>query len=247
MPASTWPSLASPSLAYLGNRFRIWETMHGCDFRQQLGLGSHRAGVSLQHVKPAIKLLSSGRGKPDPRLAGAPQSQPERPRASRPHCRDPIDGDRGRHASTNAGSSAPAGQGFARTRRRSVQLTGAGCLRRSVAISNDSCRRRAVLDMEPYERDLGSRLPPDCPYNARADPGGPAAHATLSRYAALRKAAATDRTETFATEFVLKLLKKRLFSSPEAFRLTLEKHRKSVGVGGERGDGAAEAADRGHR
>ena len=58
-----------------------------------------------------------------------------------------------------------------------------------------------------------------------------AAHATLSRYAALRKATATDRTETFATEFVLKLLKKRLFSSPEAFRLTLEKHRKSVGAG----------------
>jgi hypothetical protein len=58
-----------------------------------------------------------------------------------------------------------------------------------------------------------------------------AAHATLSRYAELRKAAATDRTETFATEFVLKLLKKRLFSSPEAFRLTLEKHRKSVGAG----------------
>ena len=58
-----------------------------------------------------------------------------------------------------------------------------------------------------------------------------ATHATLSRYAALRKAAATDRTETFATEFVLKLLKKRLFSSPEAFRLTLEKHRKSVGAG----------------
>jgi superfamily II DNA or RNA helicase len=58
-----------------------------------------------------------------------------------------------------------------------------------------------------------------------------AAHATLSRYAELRKATATDRTETFATEFVLKLLKKRLFSSPEAFRLTLEKHRKSVGAG----------------
>ncbi len=58
-----------------------------------------------------------------------------------------------------------------------------------------------------------------------------AAHAILSRYAELRKAAATERTETFATEFVLKLLKKRLFSSPEAFRLTLEKHRDSVGAG----------------
>jgi hypothetical protein len=29
-----------------------------------------------------------------------------------------------------------------------------------------------------------------------------AAHATLSRYAGLRKATAIDRTETFATEFV---------------------------------------------
>jgi hypothetical protein len=35
-----------------------------------------------------------------------------------------------------------------------------------------------------------------------------------------------------ATEFVLKLLKKRLFSSPAAFSSTLAKHRKSLGKGG---------------
>jgi hypothetical protein len=34
-----------------------------------------------------------------------------------------------------------------------------------------------------------------------------------------------------AAEFVLKLLKKRLFSSPAAFRITLEKHAATVGGG----------------
>jgi hypothetical protein len=28
-------------------------------------------------------------------------------------------------------------------------------------------RRRAALDMEPYEGDLASRLPPDCPYSLK--------------------------------------------------------------------------------
>ena len=40
-----------------------------------------------------------------------------------------------------------------------------------------------------------------------------------------------EDAEAFATEFVLKLLKKRLFSSPEAFRITLEKHADSVRSG----------------
>jgi len=55
-----------------------------------------------------------------------------------------------------------------------------------------------------------------------------AAHQALNRYARLRQRGRVDRTERFATEFVLKLLKKRLFSSPEAFRLTLEKHADSL-------------------
>ncbi len=58
------------------------------------------------------------------------------------------------------------------------------------------------------------------------------AHHTLSRYAELRAKSATTAGEQFATEFVLKLLKKRLFSSPAAFAITLEKHVRSVGEAG---------------
>jgi len=54
------------------------------------------------------------------------------------------------------------------------------------------------------------------------------AHQDLQRYTELRQAGARDPAEAYATEFVLKLLKKRLFSSPEAFRLTLEKHARTV-------------------
>jgi superfamily II DNA or RNA helicase len=57
------------------------------------------------------------------------------------------------------------------------------------------------------------------------------AHQNLQQYAELRlKNAATD-SERLAAEFVLKLLKKRLFSSPAAFGITLEKHIASVGGG----------------
>src|SRR5206468_2039273 len=45
----------------------------------------------------------------------------------------------------------------------------------------------------------------------------------------LRAKSAATAGEQFATEFVLKLLKKRLFSSPAAFATTLEKHVRSVG------------------
>lgn len=51
-----------------------------------------------------------------------------------------------------------------------------------------------------------------------------AAHADLQLYAELRRKGAEGESEELATEFVLKLLKKRLFSSPEAFRITLERH-----------------------
>lgn len=55
------------------------------------------------------------------------------------------------------------------------------------------------------------------------------AHGWLREYTHLRrKTAANDATELYATEFVLKLLKKRLFSSPEAFRTTLKQHQKSM-------------------
>jgi superfamily II DNA or RNA helicase len=54
------------------------------------------------------------------------------------------------------------------------------------------------------------------------------AHAALVRYTELRVANASDNAEVFATEFVLKLLKKRLFSSPAAFARTLAKHRETI-------------------
>lgn len=50
-------------------------------------------------------------------------------------------------------------------------------------------------------------------------------HAVLSAYTKSREKAIREKGESHATEFVLKLLKKRLFSSPAAFATTLEKHR----------------------
>ncbi|MCY3780045.1 MAG: DISARM system SNF2-like helicase DrmD [Chloroflexi bacterium] len=55
-----------------------------------------------------------------------------------------------------------------------------------------------------------------------------AVHRALTRYARLRTEAARDGTERYATEFVLKLLKKRLFSSPQAFLDTLDKHKRTI-------------------
>jgi len=54
-------------------------------------------------------------------------------------------------------------------------------------------------------------------------------HAWLKEYGRLRHEEADDTSdERFATEFVLKLLKKRLFSSPAAFAATLSKHEQTV-------------------
>jgi superfamily II DNA or RNA helicase len=58
------------------------------------------------------------------------------------------------------------------------------------------------------------------------------AHKALHEYTNLRLKNATSLGEAFAAEFVLKLLKKRMFSSPEAFATTLAKHELSIaGVG----------------
>ncbi|MEI7770121.1 MAG: DISARM system SNF2-like helicase DrmD, partial [Chloroflexales bacterium] len=54
------------------------------------------------------------------------------------------------------------------------------------------------------------------------------AHRDLHAYTRLRRAGAADNVERTATEFVLKLLKKRLLSSPAAFFTTLQKHRASL-------------------
>jgi SNF2 family DNA or RNA helicase len=53
-------------------------------------------------------------------------------------------------------------------------------------------------------------------------------HAALRQYAELRQQNPSGHEEKFASEFVLKLLKKRLFSSPAAFALTLEQHERSL-------------------
>ena len=54
------------------------------------------------------------------------------------------------------------------------------------------------------------------------------AHAWLREYTTLRQSNARDEVERYATEFVLKLLKKRLFSSPAAFAATLAQHEQSI-------------------
>jgi len=53
-------------------------------------------------------------------------------------------------------------------------------------------------------------------------------HAALRQYTKLRSSRADSAAERFATEFVLKTLKKRLFSCPAAFLTTLERHEKSL-------------------
>jgi SNF2 family DNA or RNA helicase len=54
------------------------------------------------------------------------------------------------------------------------------------------------------------------------------AHTWLQQYTQLRQQGVSDQVERYAGEFVLKLLKKRLFSSPAAFAKTLEQHEKSI-------------------
>ncbi|MCT7964237.1 DISARM system SNF2-like helicase DrmD [Laspinema sp. D1] len=54
------------------------------------------------------------------------------------------------------------------------------------------------------------------------------ANQLLNDYTRLRRKDATDKMELSATEFVLKLLKKRLFSCPAAFSSTLQQHQISL-------------------
>ncbi len=54
------------------------------------------------------------------------------------------------------------------------------------------------------------------------------AHQWLQEYTKSRLTHATDEVERYATEFVLKLLKKRLISSPAAFASTLTQHEQSL-------------------
>jgi SNF2 family DNA or RNA helicase len=54
------------------------------------------------------------------------------------------------------------------------------------------------------------------------------AHAWLQEYTEIRQQNPKDAVERYATEFMMKMLKKRLFSSPAAFLLTLEQHLKTL-------------------
>ncbi|HEX8876112.1 MAG TPA: DISARM system SNF2-like helicase DrmD [Phycisphaerales bacterium] len=67
-------------------------------------------------------------------------------------------------------------------------------------------------------------MPLEVPYSAQERE----AHRLLRRYGELRSRSCSSAAERFATEFVLKTLKKRLFSSPLAFLNTLEKHASTV-------------------
>lgn len=53
-------------------------------------------------------------------------------------------------------------------------------------------------------------------------------HADLNQYTQLRVKRAAESSERIAAEFVLKTLKKRLFSSPEAFFTTLTRHEETL-------------------
>lgn len=63
-------------------------------------------------------------------------------------------------------------------------------------------------------------------------------HASLVEYTQLRQSANREEGGSHATEFVLKLLKKRLFSSPAAFASTLDEHRKTLAGRKKRADGS---------
>jgi|APCry1669189070_1035195.scaffolds.fasta_scaffold00023_5 superfamily II DNA or RNA helicase len=65
-----------------------------------------------------------------------------------------------------------------------------------------------------------------------------AAHRALSTYTRLRLTDATEATERTATEFVVKLLKKRMLSSPAAFARTIAQHRTTL-AGLMRGEAAS--------
>ena len=66
------------------------------------------------------------------------------------------------------------------------------------------------------------------PLEVAYTPAEHAVHAALCEYTKLRLENAASDAERLASEFVLKLLKKRLFSSPQAFALTFAKHEASL-------------------
>ena len=89
-----------------------------------------------------------------------------------------------------------------------------------------------------------SRFPPRelQPIEVSYSEGERKAHRLLQEYTHSRLDKAQDEVERYATEFTLKLLKKRIFSSPEAFALTLAQHKSSLENARRRGGVAARPA-----
>ena len=111
-------------------------------------------------------------------------------------------------------------------------------------LDNQRFARSTKLDRKQLDtimvRRLKSELPPrwdglprfpkrtlepiEVPYTAKER----AIHKTLKTYTKLRAERSRDNAESVATDFVMKTLKKRLFSSPAAFMTTLDKHESSL-------------------
>jgi ERCC4-related helicase len=110
----------------------------------------------------------------------------------------------------------------------------------------DDQRFARGIDPDPKQlhaimvRRLKSELPPKWdgsprfpkrvlePLEVTYSPEEKRVHALLQEYTKLRKENAEGLQQRYVTEFVLKLLKKRLFSSPAAFASTLAQHEKSL-------------------
>lgn len=102
---------------------------------------------------------------------------------------------------------------------------------RSIEPNKEQLQRVMVRRMKSELKDNGvpvfkSRqlIPVEVPYTAVEK----TIHQKLRQYADSRTKNAVDASERTATEFVLKLLKKRLFSSPIAFYDTLQKHQQTL-------------------
>ena len=89
--------------------------------------------------------------------------------------------------------------------------------------------RRLKRDLPP-RWDGRPRFPARCitPLEIDYPPSERDLHRALKDYAERRLGADLTTAEALATEFVLKLLKKRLFSSPAAFLATLQQHRRAL-------------------
>lgn len=115
-------------------------------------------------------------------------------------------------------------QRFARGIRPRPEQLSAVMIRRlkSELLSWDGGQKFPKRDIQPLEVDYTDREK--------------SIHTALSQYTTLRQQAATTDTERFATEFVLKLLKKRLFSSPAAFASTFRCHLQTLNAKKRSGD-----------